>query len=49
MSDSDYNKISNAYNDIGIRVEVVVVLASGYLGDINVHATVVAPVVRPYE
>ena len=39
-------EISSTYNDIGIRVEVVVVLCSGDLRDIDVHTAVVAPIVR---
>ena len=34
------------YNDVRIRVEVVVVLSSGDLRDIDVHTAVVAPIFR---
>ena len=37
----------NAYDDVRIRVEVVVVLSSGDLRDIDVHTAVVAPVIGP--
>ena len=37
---------SKTYDDVRIRVEVVVILSSGDLRDIDVHTAVVAPIVR---
>ena len=38
--------IVGTHNHVRVRVEVVVVLSSGDLRDIDVHTAVVAPIVR---